>query len=358
MDDIIIIGGGIAGISVAARLAKYLKVTLLEQEANLGYHASGRSAAVFIKDYGNKTVKALNHASSEYLTSAHGGVLSPRGLLLLGTKGDSNNFIKDSNDLNLDQVSIDEARLKFPLLNSDTAKYAAYRTDVHDLDTERLQQIFLKEAKEHNTKIEIKAKVLKIVFKSGHFRIITENNEYLAKTIVNAAGAWVDEIANLAGISPLKFTPYRRSIARVPVPTKQDASAWPILLGVNEKWYAKPDAGQLIVSPAEEEPVPAQDAWAEDLTLAEGIDRFQQFVVHPITRITSNWAGLRTFAPDRSLVIGPAKENHNFFWFGGQGGYGFQTAAAASELAKELILDQPTTLPKNIVRALSPDRFS
>ena len=108
----------------------------------------------------------------------------------------------------------------------------------------------------------------------------------------------------------------------------------------------------------QQEPVPAQDAWAEDLTLAEGIDRFQQFVVHPITRITSNWAGLRTFAPDRSLVIGPAKENHNFFWFGGQGGYGFQTAAATSELAKELILNQPTSLPKNIVRALSPDRFS
>ena len=178
MDDIIIIGGGIAGISVAARLAKSLKVTLLEQEENLGYHASGRSAAVFIKDYGNKTVKALNHASSEYLTSAHGGVLSPRGLLLLGEKGDSDNFIKDSNDLNLDQVSIDEARLKFPLLNSDTVKYAAYRKDVHDLDTDRLQQIFLKEARKHHTKIEIKAKVLKIIFKSGHFRIITENIAY------------------------------------------------------------------------------------------------------------------------------------------------------------------------------------
>ena len=358
MNDIIIIGGGIAGISVAARLAKSLKVTLLEQEASLGYHASGRSAAVFIKDYGNKTVKILNHASSEYLTRAHGGVLSPRGLLLLGGEGDRKNFINDSNNLNLDQVSIDEARLKFPLLNSDIAKYASYRTDVHDLDTDRLQQIFLKEAREHDTKIEIKAKVLKIVFKNGHFKITTENNQYLAKTIVNAAGAWVDEIAILAGISPLKFTPYRRSIARVPVPTGQDASAWPILLGVNEKWYAKPDAGQLIISPAEEESVPAQDAWAEDFTLAQGIDRFQQFVKHPITRITSNWAGLRTFAPDRSLVIGPAKENHNFFWFGGQGGYGFQTAAATSELAKELILDQPTTLPKNIVRALSPDRFS
>ena len=357
MDDIIIIGGGIAGISVAARLAKALKVTLLEQEKNLGYHASGRSAAVFIKDYGNRTVKALNHASSEYLTSAHGGVLSPRGLLLLGARGDSKNFIRDSNNLNLDQISIDEARLKFPLLNSDNAKYAAYRTDVHDLDTDRLQQIFLKESRLHNAKIETKAKVLKIVFKNGHFRITTESKEYLAKTIVNAAGAWVDEIANLAGIPPLKFTPYRRSIARVPVPTKRDASAWPILLGVNEKWYAKPDAGQLIVSPAEEEPVPAQDAWAEDLTLAEGIDRFQKFISQPITKITSNWAGLRTFAPDRTLVIGPAKENHNFFWFGGQGGYGFQTAAATSKLAKELILDQPTTLPKNIVKALSPDRF-
>ena len=128
--------------------------------------------------------------------------------------------------------------------------------------------------------------------------------------------------------------------------------------GPNEDWYAKPDAGQLIVSPAEEDLVEPHDAWAEDLTIAEGISRYQEFVTTPVKRITSNWAGLRTFAPDRSLVIGPAKGNSSFFFMAGQGGYGFQTAPAASNLLKELIMGLPHNLEKKIIKKLDPKRFN
>ena len=358
MDDIIVIGGGIAGVSIAARISKFMKVTLLEREDSLGYHASGRSAAVFLKDYGNNIVKALNHASCDYLEKANGGVLSPRGLLMLGSMQDNDSFTAESQKLGLTQVSLKEAKLKFPLLNPQTTKHAAYREDIFDLDTDLFLQNFLREAKKNNAQVKTKSEVCEIIFQNNYWKIRTQNGEYSGKVLINASGAWVDEIAILAGITPINFTPYRRSVARVPVPGAEDPSPWPLLLGVNEAWYAKPDAGALIVSPAEEELVSPQDAWAEDLTLAEGIDRFQQFIVPRITSISSNWAGLRTFSPDRSLVIGHSKENSSFFWFGGQGGYGFQTAAAASELAMELLLGNQPSLPSDIVRALAPGRFN
>ena len=175
--------------------------------------------------------------------------------------------------------------------------------------------------------------------------------------IVNAAGAWADQIAALAGIAPLGLQPLRRSMARIPAPGGHDVSSWPTLLGVGETWYSKPDAGALIVSPAEEDPAEPHDAWADDMVLAEGLARYEEMVSEPVTRLISNWAGLRTFAPDRVLVIGRDRSHPGFFWLAGQGGYGFQTSAAASQLAAELICGQPPELDAATVAALSPARF-
>ena len=357
MSDIIILGGGIAGISAAARLAPHAKVTILERENVLSYHASGRSAAAFIKDYGNIIVRELNSASVDYLTHANGGVLSKRGMMLLAKKTEKEDFQREYKTFKLKEISISEAKEKIPLINTNTVTYSAYREDVSDIDTDMLFQNYLKEARSFGADVYTNLEIISISFENGRWNFITNFGQYSGEILINATGAWADHTAQMAGIKTIGFTPFRRSIARIPVPGGFDPSEWPLFDGVNENWYAKPDAGQLIVSPADEDPLEPQDAWADDTVLAEGIARFEEFMEHPVERITSNWAGLRTFAPDRSLVIGPANDNNKFFWLCGQGGYGFQTAAAASQLTSDIILNRPSELAKDVCTALSPRRF-
>ena len=357
MDDFIIIGGGIAGISIAAILSKYAKVTLLEAEENLGYHASGRSAAIFIKDYGNESVKALTYLSSEYLEKENGGVLSGRGLLLLAGKEDKDNFVSEYRQLGMEEIPISLASKKIPLLKKGSISKAAFRQDVFDIDTEQLFQNFSKQALKNGASIKKNSEVSRINYNQKNWTVFTSHEEFSSKILINAAGAWVDKIALLAGISPLKFLPCRRSMARVPVPGDYNPKYWPHTLEVNDKFYFKPDAGELLISPAEEEPVEPHDAWANDFIIAEGISRFERFSSKKITRVSTNWAGIRTFSPDRSLVIGFASDNPKFFWLGGQGGYGFQTAPAASKLAKQLLLGEKSTFDKAIIKSVSPYRF-
>jgi D-arginine dehydrogenase len=178
------------------------------------------------------------------------------------------------------------------------------------------------------------------ISRDGHpWRITTIGGEtHEARVLVNAAGAWADVVATRAGVAPLGLTPLRRSVARMPAPGGHDPGGWPMLMGAGESWYAKADAGAWIVSPAEEHPVPEpHDAWPDDMVLAEGIARYQPFVTEEVTRVTSSWAGLRTFAPDRCLVLGPDPDRADFIWVAGQGGYGFQTAPAASRLVADLV---------------------
>ena len=167
----------------------------------------------------------------------------------------------------------------------------------------------------------------------------------------------VDQVAAMAGVRPLGFTPYRRSMARIPAPGGQDVGRWPMMFGPGEDWYAKPDAGALIVSPAEEDLMEPHDAWADDMVLAEGLARYEEMVTEPVTRLLASWAGLRTFAPDRVLVIGPDVGEPSFFWLAGQGGYGFQTCPAASRLAADLIAGRMPELDAGLVAQLDPARF-
>ena len=358
MFDIMIIGGGVAGISAAARLSINSSVLLLEGESALGYHASGRSAASFIRDYGNKVTRDLNEQSYEYLRTENNGVLSDRGLMVLAKKVQRDAFETSSLSLGLSEISLSEAKTQIPIINSEIVRYASYREDVYDLDTTRLMQNFEKEAKYNKAQIKNNSTVIKIEYLNSMWRVSTDNGEYHSTILVNAAGAWVDHISAMAGIEKIGFLPLRRSMARIPLPSEFDVTNWAFFSGPMEDWYAKPDAGQLLVSPAEEELVQPHDAWADDLILAEGISRYQEFVTTPVCKISTNWAGLRTFAPDRSLVIGSAKSNSTFFFIAGQGGYGFQTAPAASNLLKELILGLPNDLEKNTIKKLDPKRFN
>ena len=177
--------------------------------------------------------------------------------------------------------------------------------------------------------------------------------------LVNAAGAWADTVAQLAGVDPLGLTPLRRSAAILPAPEGHDVTGWPAVCSMSETWYAKPEAGKLMVSPADEDPVEPHDAWADDMVLAEGLDRYGQAVTTPVTRVERSWAGLRTFAPDRTPVVGFDAVMDGFFWLAGQGGYGIQTAPALSRLAGALLRgeDGSAVLPANVVAALAPGRL-
>ena len=353
MSDVVVIGGGIAGVSAAAALAPHATVTLLEAEDALGYHASGRSAAMFEEHYGSPPVRALNSASKAAHEAA--GVLSPRGLMMVALEGDVPKFEADLTAMGMVEISVAEARARIPILASGVVR-AAIHEGASDIDTDRLLQGYARTARNHGARIVTGARA-EAVTRNTRWEVTAGGETHEADVIVNAAGAWADQVAEMAGVAPLGLSPLRRSMARLPAPGGHDVSGWPMLFGPGETWYAKPDAGKWLVSPAEEDPVEPHDAWADDMVLAEGIARYQDRVTEEVTRVDSTWAGLRTFAPDRALAIGPEPGEPGFFWCAGQGGYGFQTAPGAAALLADHVTGRAFDLPAEAVAALDPERF-
>ncbi|EBA04124.1 FAD dependent oxidoreductase [Rhodobacterales bacterium HTCC2150] len=358
MNDILIIGGGIAGISAAAQLSTIGKVTLLEAETSLDYHASGRSAAAYIGDYGNETVRALNQASEGFLRHQDGGVLSPLGMMILENGERVPEFLDEISSFKMYEMSPTEAQEFCPIIDLSHVQRVGYQKDVFHLDADLMMQRFRKSALSNGSNILTGATVTDIQFRSGKWHVHERANTHSADILVNAAGAWADQIARLAGVHPKGLQPFRRSIARVPAPGDHDVSTWPFLHATGEPWWAKPDAGKWIISPSEADPMDPFDAYADDMVIAEGLARYEPFVTEPINRVETTWAGLRTFAPDRSLIVGRDADNPQFVWAAGQGGYGFQTCFAVSQLLAELLDDQAPTLDNSTVTALSPSRFA
>ena len=355
MTHIIVIGGGIAGLSAAAALSRHAQVTVLEAEDALGYHSTGRSAALIEQNYGAPPVQALNRASFGPLDD--GGYLSPRGLLIVGRDFEKDAFDRDMHTMGTAPISIPEACGMVPILDPGKIAFAGYHAEAFDIDTDRLLQDFARQLRANGSAIHTTTRVERITRSQGRWQVITSQAVFSADKLVNAAGAWSDEVADMAGVAPMGITPYRRSMARIPAPDGHNVSGWPMFFGVGETWYAKPDAGALLISPADEDPVTAHDAWAEDLTLAEGLARYSEVVSTEVTRLLSSWAGLRSFAPDRSLVLGPDPEMPDFIWCAGQGGYGIQTSFAAGQLVADLTFGHRTDLPEAAVAALRPDRL-
>ena len=357
MSDFLVIGGGIAGLSVGARLSALGRVILLERENALGYHTSGRSAALFEETYGPPSVVALNRAGKGYLQSAHGGVLSPRGLLLVGSRDKAAVFANDVVNMEMQRISVDEAVALVPILTRDVVDRAAFHADALDIDTDLLMQNFARELRSAGGQIILNSEVTAIQRTGAGWAISTKDITYESRHIVNAAGSWADIIATMAGITRIGLTPLRRSIARIPAPGGYDVTHWPMIFGPGEDWYAKPDAGALIVSPAEEDPSHPHDAFADDMVLAEGLARYEAHVTVPVTRMLANWAGLRSFAPDRQLVLGPDHADPTFIWCAGQGGYGFQTSPAASQMVADLVTGAVPQVDAATLAATCPARF-
>jgi D-arginine dehydrogenase len=355
--DFLIIGAGIAGLSAAVELSALGHVLVLEGEDAPGYHASGRSAALFDGNYGAAPVVALSEASLPELQAA-GGLLSERGIMFVAAAHQAVEFAGLVSDHQLQVLNFEQAARRVPLLKPGAVAFAGYTDQAWDMDTDLMLQGYARVLRAAGGRVECRQQVNAITRVAEGWLVRTVSGaEYRARNIVNAAGAWADQLAVMAGIKPIGITPMRRSMARIPAPGGLDVKSWPMVVAVDMSFYCKPDAGSLIVSPAEEDLVEPHDAWADDMVLAEGLARYEEMVTEPVTRLESSWAGLRSFAPDEVLVLGPSLQDERFVWAAGQGGYGFQTAPASARLIADLVAGRVPELAPDMVRALSAERF-
>jgi len=355
MWDYAIIGGGIAGLTAGAHLAPLGRVLVLEGEAALGHHASGRSAALYEAEYGAPPTVAVARASLAELQQLD--VLSPRGLMLVGLSGQDAGFERDRAIMNMAEIALDQARAMVPVLNPATVTRVALTQSAQNIDTDRLMQAYARRIRGLGGEIRLKSGLTRAVRDPDGWTLTTEGGTLTARCLVNAAGAWADQVAALAGLPAIGIQPHRRSIAQLPPPGGHDLRGWPMLIGVDEAWYAKPEGGRLLVSPAEEDPMPPHDAFADDMVIAEGLARYEAAVTEPVTRVETTWAGLRSFAPDRALVLGPDPLDAAFWWCAGQGGQGFLSAPGAGAVLAELAGGPATGLGADLLAALSPARF-
>lgn len=359
--DIVVIGGGIAGISAAAALAREATVTVLEAEAQIGQHSTGRSAAVFILNYGNATLRALNALAFPALGGGLLGdtVLSQRGeLLVAGAQEVAALEAYLDGAEGMVRMTPDEALEMVPVLRRDKIVAAAYEEQALGIDVDRLLQGCVQLLKSRGGTIQTGTPVLGLEAQGAGWTVRTSTGDIRTGIVVNAAGAWADELAALAGVPRIGLQPMRRSAVIMPVAAEVgNYRHWPLFASAAEDWYAKPEATGLMISPADEDPVDPQDAWPDDMVIAEGLHRFAQMVDLPIRRPSHTWAGLRSFVADRSPVCGFDPDAAGFFWLAGQGGYGVQTAPALAELTAALCAGRTPDATPGLTEALHPGRL-
>lgn len=340
--DVAIIGAGMAGASLAAECAPHARVLLVEAEDTPGYHTTGRSAAFWEKTYGGPGVFALTMASGRFLQD--GGYLTPRGALNVGQAQDRDaveSFFETFTALgaNLHFQSRSDLERRIPGLRPQWV-VGAWEPDCADIDVAGLHQHYLALSKRTGTVLRVRARIEVIEREGGHWRIGWSGGEARVALVANAAGAWADELAGLAGARPLGIAPLRRTIVQLRTdPSPLDDL--PLTFGINGDFYFKPQAGRLWLSPHDEVPDVAGDAAPEELDVAIAIDRFEHVVDWKIAALERRWAGLRSFAPDRLPVYGFDPAVDGLFWFAGQGGFGIQTAPAAARLGAQLLLGLP-----------------
>lgn len=348
-----IIGAGIAGASLAWRLARAgTPVVVIEREPQPGMHSTGRSAAMFMESYGPPGVRALTRASRGFYLHPPAGfaqapLLHPRHALFVATAAQQDALMRLQAELTasgtpLTLLNSKQLARAAPALKPDLFQNALLDEDGYDIDVDALLQGFLRGARQAGARLLTGVQPVRAEREAPGWRLgLSDDTELAARTVVNAAGAWADEVAALLGAAPIGLQPCRRSAFTFRPPEGVDISDWPMVSDVDEAWYFKPDAGQLLGSPANADPVAPHDVQPEALDIALGIHHIQQATTLTIARPTATWAGLRSFAPDGEIVIGFDGACPGFFWLAGQGGYGIQSAAGASALAAALIRGEP-----------------
>ncbi len=350
--DVVIIGAGMAGASAAYFLAQqHQRVLLLERESQPGYHATGRSAAMYSETYGNATVRAITTASKAFYLQPPAGfsdypLLTPRGALIVGAATERDALRATWQEMqalvpNVQWWTQAQILQRVPLIRSEFADCGIFEPDAMDMDVNAIHQGFLRAAKAAGARLLCDAGVTHIARAPDGWRVTTPSGEFLAPVLVNAAGAWCDELALLAGVAPIGLSPKRRTAFTVEAPAGSDISTWPLVIDAQESYYFKPDAGVLLMSPANEDPVSPQDVQPEELDVAIAVDRIETATLLQIRKIKRQWAGLRSFVADKTPVAGFAPDAPGFFWLAGQGGYGIQTAPAMGELTAALVQGLP-----------------
>jgi D-arginine dehydrogenase len=370
--DVAIVGAGIAGAALAWRLAPRARVLLLEREAHPGMHSTGRSAAMFMTSYGPPQARALTRASRETYARppaelCERPLLADRGVLYVAWDGQQPALDATARELAatataIDRIDAPAALARVPVLRAEGLIGALAEPDAMDIDVAALHQGFLRSARRQGATLVCDAELAAAEReREGWSLRSADGRAWRAATLVDAAGAWADAVAALAGVAPVGLQPKRRSAFTFTPPPGADHRRWPTVVAIDESWYFKPDAGALLGSPANADPVAPHDVVAEELDIALGIAGITGHTTIAIRRPLRTWAGLRTFAADGELVIGWDPAVPGFFWLAGQGGYGIQSAAGAALLAAALwrgdALPEPLVAQGVDPTAMSPARF-
>lgn len=368
--DFLVIGAGIAGASAGYELARHGTVVVAEKESQPGYHTTGRSAALFAEGYGNAAIRALTRASRGFFEAPPEGfadtpLLAPRGALMVARPDQMAMLDAAFEDTRatlpeIVRLSAEEVLRIAPVMRPGYAAGGFLNPGERDMDVNAIHQGYLRGIRAQGGRIVTDAGITGLSREGDGWRVETAAGSFSAGVVVNAAGAWADEIAALAGARPVGLVPKRRTAFTFDAPDGIDVHILPAVIDIAEDWYFRPESGRIMGSPADEIPSPPCDAQPEEMDIAIAVDRIEQATIFQIRRLASRWAGLRSFVADKTMVAGFAPEAPGFFWLAGQGGYGIQTAPAMGKLAAGLIVD--AAVPADIAgfgvtaAALSPDR--
>jgi D-arginine dehydrogenase len=366
--DFVVIGAGIAGASVAYELADRGTVMLVEREKTAGYHTTGRSAALYTEIYERGPVRRLTMASRSFLEHPPDGftdhpLLSPLPALFIAREDQRTSLdalIAASTDVSLEAVAGSRLQELCPVL-SDGIVLGVTEPDAMEIDVHGLHQSFLRGVRTRGSRVSTDAGVRRLDWDGTTWRVEAGDEVVNTPIVVNASGAWADEVAALAGLEPLGLEPMRRTAFTFPPPEGSRPSTWPIVIDVDEQFYFKPESSQIMGSLAEETPMHPHDVRPEEIDVARAIDRIKAATTMEIRHVGRAWAGLRTFAPDRFPVVGFDPEHRGFFWLAGQGGYGIMTSPALARTASGLVADGH--LPEDLASAglssaeIGPERF-
>lgn len=369
--DFLVVGAGIAGASVGYFLAGHGSVTVLEMERAPGFHSTGRSAALFTEYYGNSVVRALTRASREFYLAPPSGftrpLVTPRGVLALCPHGAERRYAEVlasglAATVPVRELSHADALRYCPAVRPRWFSRAMLKPAAMDIDVDALHQGFLRGIRARGGRVACSARLTSLARPSaphGGWHATTDAGEFSAGCVVNAAGAWADQVADLAGVRGIGLTPLRRTAALVSLPadTAPTRAHWPMVADVTETFYFKPESGCLLVSPYDATPVSPGDARPDELDVAAAIDRVRAATTLEIRHVQRAWAGLRSAVPDDTPVVGEAPDAPGFFWLAALSGYGIQTAPAAGRLAAALVTGRgPDQEPGFELAAILPGR--
>jgi D-arginine dehydrogenase len=367
--DILIIGGGVAGLSAAAMLTPHANVTVLEAEESVGFHSSGRSATMLHFALGNPVVRSLTLASRPFFDRPPDGFTDvPLGRTMPVLVHAREEELDELDALDaaiapfarLERAGPDKMTELCPVLKVGEGHSVAALVDRNGLklDTDALLQGYARALRGNGGTLVTGARVAQIAREGEAWAIVTDRGErFSAAVLINAAGSWADTIAGMAGVTGIGLAPKRRTIITFDAPEGCDPSGWPFVKTVGDELYFAPESGRLFASPMDEVPSAPSDAQPDDYEVALAAHRVQERTTMRVRRIVHKWAGLRSFAPDGMPVVGFAPDAPGFFWLAGQGGFGLQTSPAMGSVVASLIAGMPWPLGDVPSGDLSPSRF-